>query len=600
VRRAVAAAGISLAWTLLPAQALAQRVEIRVPERPHFVDAPLDVRLIAEDFDAEPQPDISVADPQHGKLELVGVFPDIRTSIQIVNGRLSRSEQVRFVYRFRYVAATPGRVVLGPFTVTQGQVVRSTRPVALELQSVPTSDRLRVELILPGTPVYPGERVPLELQVWIESELRESLAGYALRVPLFDREESFRFLDPPVAGRTTEVEIQTLDGPKSLRARTREQRAGGRTFLVLSIARTLVPLRPGSFELEAPSLFADEAIRWQRDLFGRRRATATRKLRSEGRPARLEVQEVPQQGRPASYAGAVGQGFELDVRADRSVVTAGEPITLTLTLRGDGNLEGASLPPLDAPGLLPAADFRVPDGQLAGQIGESGKEFVATVRTRHEAVREIPALEFSWFDPRTHRFEKTHSQPIALSVGEAQRIGAADVVRAPTESGDPSDEAPPETRADGSGALVLTGADLAIERRPDRLLRRERLAGGPWAVAALHAAGLLLVALAVLDRRRRAVDPALVAQRRRLRAARQEVRAAAGRPAAEGAATLASGLRRMLAEVPGAQTAELESLLAECDARRFDPAETASVEALDPELHARALALALALEEAAE
>ena len=89
---------------------------------------------------------------------------------------------------------------------------------------------------------------------------------------------------------------------------------------------------------------------------------------TEGEPVRLEVIEVPRSGRPASFAGAVGSGFSLEVSADRSVVQVGEPITLQLHLRGDGDLSSAGLPPFDAEGLFDPTRFRLPDEPPAGRI----------------------------------------------------------------------------------------------------------------------------------------------------------------------------------------------------------------------------------------
>ena len=235
------------------------------------------------------------------------------------------------------------------------------------------------------------------------------------------------------------------------------------------------------------------------------------------------MRAVPAAGRPESFAGAVGTGFSLDVAADRTVVQVGDPIALTLTLRGEG-LETASLPPLDAEGLLPAQRFRVPDANLPGELGEGAKRFTAVVRVRADDVTEIPALAYSWFDPNTGRYETTRSRPVALAVRSAQVIGAADV-----ESELPAESAPFQRQPAAAGpAPALTGADLAIERDPGLLLRDTRArSGGAWLSGGLYAGSLLLVALAWVERRRLDVDPAHARRRQALAEQERIVREAA-------------------------------------------------------------------------
>jgi len=469
--------------------------------------------------------------------------------------------------------------------VRQDAIEQSARAVQLELRSIPRSDRLRVRLGLPEVAAYPGERIPIELEVWIEEGLRDNLASYVLSAPLFGLTPGFRFIDPPVEGPKSELAVQTVDGPIRLEASRRSERLESRRFVVLTIRRIAIPLRPGRHALERASLVAQEATRWQRVL-GQRRATQTRWIQTRDDAHVLVVRDVPSAGRPASYAGAVGTGFELDVRADRSVVRAGDPIALVLTLRGDGNLEGAALPPLDAPGLLPGEDFHVPAAELTGSLSQQGKRFEAVVRARHEHVREIPALEFSWFDPQTQRFETARSRPIALSVGEAQRVDADDVV-----SGMPA-EVPEPQRPGTRRPLAVTGADLAVERRPERLIAVKRgWSGSPWAVGGGYLAGGILIGLAWFDQRRRAVDPELRAQRARLRAARREI------DTGDSADVLADALRRMRAEVPGGSTPDLDAVIAACDALRFAPGRAAGTP-VDSDLCARARALAATLEQA--
>ena len=57
------------------------------------------------------------------------------------------------------------------------------------------------------------------------------------------------------------------------------------------------------------------------------------------------------------------------------MVQVGEPIQLSFRVRGDGDLTTASLPPLDAGGLLDPEHFRVPDEPPVGRSEEDGKHF---------------------------------------------------------------------------------------------------------------------------------------------------------------------------------------------------------------------------------
>src|SRR5262249_56847351 len=60
-------------------------------------------------------------------------------------------------------------------------------------------------------------------------------------------------------------------------------------------------------------------------------------------PLVLDVLPLPEQGKPADFSGAVGR-FSLDVRGAPLDVTAGDPVTMTYTLRGDGDLSSVAPP----------------------------------------------------------------------------------------------------------------------------------------------------------------------------------------------------------------------------------------------------------------
>jgi len=601
--RNIALAALYVLAATFAVPATAQKVRVQVARGPHYVGEQVDVEVIAEGFDEQPQPEIRPPQPTLGHLTFHGVSPQVSSSISIVNGQMTRSRRVSFTYHFRFISDEPGHAALAPFVLAQDGLTRATATVSLRLRPIPASDALAIGLQIPKGPLFVGQRVPISVDFLIDRELQRNLVSYALRVPLFEASQ-YRFVDEPSPDAKTELQVQTHSGTLMLAGTYREVTRGGRPFLHFSAQRTMIPLEAGTFEPAPPSVIVNQGTNYRRDLFGGRQATAVRKMMARGLPTELEVAEVPATGRPPSFGGAVGRGYTLEVTADRSVVQVGEPIVLHFQLRGDGDLTTASLPRLDREGLLDPSHFRVPDDSPPGRIDEDGKHFEATVRVLDASVREVPALSYSWFDADTRRFETARSQPIALSVGAAEVIGANAVERrsepraAPEhESTGPSDGASRKARR---GSLALSGADLAVERDPQLLLRDDRAGGtGGAALAGLYGLGIGAVALALLDRRRRGLDPQVLARRQALAQSRRDLETALTKPGQEAAGAVAVALRAMLAEVPEAGGQALDVLLGECDARSYAPADGEGAP-LPEALQLRAREIASGLEEAGQ
>ena len=147
-----AARGLPLALLLAAAGAAAQQVSLELPPGPHYVGDAIEIRVMAEGFEEEPAPVAEAPPPPVGSLALLGVSPDVSSSITIVDGRVTQTKRVRFVYRYRYFATSPGNVALGPFRVSQGAVVRSTQAVEFKLRARrETTSRLRRPEVFPPT-----------------------------------------------------------------------------------------------------------------------------------------------------------------------------------------------------------------------------------------------------------------------------------------------------------------------------------------------------------------------------------------------------------------------------------------------------------------
>jgi len=323
-------------------------------------------------------------------------------------------------------------------------------------------------------------------------------------------------------------------------------------------------------------------------------------------PLAFGVEEPPARGRPASFGGAIGSGFSLEVSADRSVVRRGDPITLRLTIRGDAHLPTLGPPPLTGPGGLPPEDFRLLEDELSGEVQDGAKRFEATVRVLDEDVREIPAIEYAWFDPETGEYRTTRSRPIALSVRPAEVVSADDVVAA-TPSGEEAGAgdagaaarrgaAPGRRDTDeGDAASLALQADLSIEERIDRLVARP---GATWPLeTALYGGGLAVVLAAASWRRRSRTSPRVARLRALHRAERARIDAAARLPRREGLTEIATALRALSQADPALRSTEVDAFVRECDEILYAPAGdgSAASDTVDADRVRRARALADAL-----
>ena len=576
--------------------ARAQNAQVQVDRGPHYLGEPIVVQVVASQFEDEPTPEVEVGSIDGASIRFAGVSDSSSTSISIVNGRMTRTKEVRFIYQYEVVSTREGRLDIPPFTVRQGGVTRKTRPLALSIQTVPTTGLVGIEVEVRDGPLFVGQKVPVEVVLRIDREAERDLISLTAAVPLFDQ-PSLRFIDDPSVSQDTTIDIQTAAGVLRLPATTVEKQQGGRRILEVRAKRTLIALSPERIRASAPRIVINRGTRFRRDLFNQRQATSSERLMAEGKPVSIEVLEVPRVGRPPSFAGAVGEGFSLEVSADRSVVQLGEPIVLSFLLRGDGDLSTAGLPRFDAEGLFDPQQFRLPEEPPAGLVDEDGKRFEASLRVIDSEVREVPAIAYSWFDAKTRQFETTYSRPIALSVGAAQIISASDVDRrigdAAAEDRIPaSGEAPgavEEAPTARSSSLSVSGANLAVDSDPARVLGGKSPAATPsFLIPLVYGLAFVALAYSFFDHRRRSRDPEEVARGAAFEVALRGIDEAAAADA-EGAAMLGRCLRELVARLPEEASEEIDRLVSECDALRFAPAGVGS--GLPAELVERARSL---------
>lgn len=126
-------------------------------------------------------------------------------------------------------------------------------------------------------------------------------------------------------------------------------------------------------------------------------------------PVSINVLPLPTQGKPAGFSGAVGQ-FHFQVTASPTDVHPGDPITLQMTIIGEGNYDRVMPPALpdDAP-------FRM-FGDAMREQRSNGVRFEQVISPTDASITEIPAITFSYFDSEGERYRTLKSPAIPITV----------------------------------------------------------------------------------------------------------------------------------------------------------------------------------------
>lgn len=130
----------------------------------------------------------------------------------------------------------------------------------------------------------------------------------------------------------------------------------------------------------------------------------------------LEIKAFPEKGRPPSFNGAIGKDLSFRVVLQSfSDVNVGDKITISLEISGDGEVENAPMPDICCQPGFPGR-FRQSDIPPA-EIFKNGIKFsVIDLFPLSTAVKEIPSVEFSFFNPDTESYKTIKSSAIPIMV----------------------------------------------------------------------------------------------------------------------------------------------------------------------------------------
>ncbi|HKB15239.1 MAG TPA: BatD family protein, partial [Planctomycetota bacterium] len=359
-----------------------------------------------------------------------------------------------------------------------------------------------LEVVGPKRAIFRGEIFRIDATFGLREDLVQT--GVALRAAWADDLHDAVRLEIPSPSPDVAQQIG-LNGRAAYVSRIGPVRRGNAGFVAWRLSVPFVASFPGTLSVGKTFFVFERIVRRATGFFDRDEAE---RMFVDAPAFEIEVKELPDEGRPDGFGGAIGK-LQVETDANPRDVKVGESIRLVMRITGEGNLGF-----LEPPDLERAAGFE--RFRFFGRLedkGEGKREVVYDLAPLGEDATTLPSVLFPYFDPDEGAYRTAKTDPIPLRIrplppGE----------RLPDLPGAATESAPKDDLRDAKPALTV---------RP----RAEDLSPAA-AVAALLPPLAWFGALALRQRRlRRERDPA--GWRRRRAAAAFRERVAALRPRVE-------------------------------------------------------------------
>ncbi len=327
------------------------------------------------------------------------------TSVQYVNGQMTRSVNVTYIYYME--GLKEGHLTIQPATimvngksyqsnsleieVVAGAAQQKTSESKQHKQQKQPKEDLFIRVLLSKRKVYQGE--PLVATVKIYNKL--NLVGF----------EGFQ---PPEFNGFAK---QNIEVPQ-LTSLERENIGGEIYGTGILQQYLLIPQRSGELLIDPVEVTCRVRESVARSFWNSFRE---RRVPLKSAPAKVEVKSLPG-NRPATFSGGVGK-FTAKAEVDKREVGLNEPINLKVTVSGSGNLRYLRLPEIQFP-----TDFEVYDPDIknafrnsaSGQAGNKVYEYL--IIPRHSGNFIIPSIPLTYFDLEEERYVTKETDPIEITV----------------------------------------------------------------------------------------------------------------------------------------------------------------------------------------
>ncbi|MEW6555793.1 MAG: BatD family protein [Elusimicrobiota bacterium] len=330
-------------------------------------------------------------------------------NISFVNGRVSAS----ITYNFILSPNRAGKFAIGPVKLTVSGKDYTTNPINIEVLSGQSQKPVDTQQFKLDDEKAQGLFVTAELdkrKCFVNEGITYTFRFFTSR-NLFSNPE----YNPP---NFTGFIVEDLPPQRNY-----QTIINGKRYNVIEIKTKLFPTTSGKYALGSASLKAsvqdftrDPFSGFFDDDFFRGFFGGGKSVVVQSKPLSVEVLPLPTENKPADFSGAVG-AYNISASVDKKEIEANNPVTLTVTISGEGNIK--SIPEPQFPSIIGVRKYDTISSVNISKANYkvTGSKVFKTVLVPDRAGNLIiPEVVFSYFNPEKKEYQKLKTPVVNLKV----------------------------------------------------------------------------------------------------------------------------------------------------------------------------------------
>ena len=399
-----------------------QKLHVAVSSQDVFVGESFIYQIEVDGSDQVDQPDLT--DLPDFKVVYSGGKTNNSQSVTIINGKMTQNIKKGFIFQYQLTPQKAGNFTIPPVMVKVNGKNLMTGAVQIRVSEPQDVADFKLRHSLSRKSCYLGESVLLTVTWYFQEKVEPP--NYSM--PIYDDPNFAISKYDEKKNKNTHYYTTHINREETL-LKQGTASLGGENYNTLSFKKYLRPKKTGLLIIPKTTLTFDgvAGYRLERDFFFNRvvKRPVMKKFVISSNEIQINVKPLPNEGKPVDYSGLLGQ-FSIETSATPVEANVGDPITLTIKLKGRGNLSRADLPPLHKMENL-ARSFKIPVDMSPGVLQGGQKVFTQTIRALNDQVMEIPEISIPYFNTSADQYETARSAAIPIKVKATREFTMLDV-----------------------------------------------------------------------------------------------------------------------------------------------------------------------------